>query len=443
MNNAIRENIAVVGLGYVGCVTAACLADLGHHVFGIESDKRKAISVNQGRSPFYEPGLAELVRRNVLEGRLRATTSMAEGLAEAEIVLVCVGTPSERNGGVALEQLWRVSTEIKEHIQRRSKPLIVAVRSTVFPGTCAEIAASANGSPCKFSVVAHPEFLREGSAIKDFFEPSLLVVGGEDSVAVSRVAALYEGLDAEPRLMSLRAAEFVKYVCNAFHAMKVAFANEIATFADTLSIDANEVMETFCQDTKLNLSRAYLRPGFAFGGSCLPKDLRALVHGAAQHHLELPLLQSVLGSNDRHLDRAIQAVLDLPTERIGLYGLAFKENTDDLRESPIVTLVERLLGKGRQVRIFDPHIRLDNIYGSNRNFILRVIPHIGKLMEHRLETLLDWADYLVLACSPTPGCRLAIRRRSLPQLNLYRGQTVPPPAAGDGLKEANSLPNWY
>ena len=337
-------NIAVVGLGYVGCVTAACLSGLGHEVTGVDRDEHKVRSVLNGEAPFYEPGLENLVRENVAAGRLRASTSLAEALEGAEIALICVGTPSEKSGNLGLDQLRRVIGEIAGLIKDRTAPLIVAIRSTVFPGTCQEIVMPVLGHHAM--VVSNPEFLREGTAVKDFMEPSLVVVGGDDREAVRRTAAIYSPLEFPPSLVSLRTAEMIKYACNAFHAVKIAFANEIGSLCAALDVDGREVMETVCQDVKLNASAAYLKPGFAFGGSCLPKDLRALVYRAGRLDLQLPMLETVLPSNDKHLVRAIGKVLDLPAKRLGVVGLAFKENTDDLRESPVVTLLEQLIGKG-------------------------------------------------------------------------------------------------
>jgi len=308
--------------------------------------------------------------------------------------------------------------EIAASLAGRSKPLTLAIRSTVFPGTCEEVVIPAFAKFPQVSVVSNPEFLREGSAVKDFREPSLVVVGGSDSAAVRKVAALYDALGVEPRLVSLRTAEMIKYACNAFHAVKISFANEVGALSAKLSIDAREVMTTLCYDTRLNISAAYLKPGFAFGGSCLPKDLRALTYRSARLDVKLPFLESVLPANQAHLNRAIQEVLDLPGERIGMIGLAFKENTDDLRESPVVTLLEQLIGKGRSVRVYDPHISLDSIYGSNRDFILTAIPHIGKLLESKIQTVLEWADHVVLAQPPSGEMAQAIRDSGRPVLDL-------------------------
>ncbi len=406
----------VVGLGYVGCVSAACLADLGHRVTGVDRDELKVNAVLAGQAPFFEPGLEELVRRNVAAGRLCASSRLGEALEDAEIVLICVGTPSERNGNLSLEQLRRVCEEIGCSIARRQRPLIVAVRSTVFPGTCEEVVAPLLGE--RASVVSNPEFLREGGAVRDFMEPSLLVVGGSDRDAVRRVAGLYAALGVEPALVSLRTAEMIKYACNAFHALKVTFANEIGALSEELRIDAGEVMATLCRDERLNISPAYLKPGFAFGGSCLPKDLRALVYRSMRLDLRLPLVESILPANNEHLGRAIRAVLDLPAERIGVFGLAFKENTDDLRESPVVALLETLLGKGRSLRVFDPQIRLEQIYGSNRQFILNAIPHIGRLLDSRFEDTIAWAQHLVVAQKPSASYAAEIARSGIPVLDL-------------------------
>jgi len=412
--------IAVLGLGYVGCVTAACFASLGHRVMGIDRDQHKVDNVLAGRAPFYEPGLEELVRENVARGRLSAATS-ADGIADAAVVMVCVGTPSEKNGNLGLSQLRRAMEEIAAQISGRSKPLIVAIRSTVFPGTSEEVVLPALAGQQQVSVVSNPEFLREGSAVRDFLEPSLVVVGGTQEKAVRQVADLYAPLGVRPCLVSLGTAEMIKYACNAFHAVKISFANEVGALSERLGIDAQEVMSTLCQDVKLNISPAYLKPGFAFGGSCLPKDLRALNYRARALDLKLPLLESTLASNEQHLRRAIDTVVDLPAQRIGVIGLAFKENTDDLRESPVVTLLEQLIGKGREVRVFDPHIQMDAIYGSNRNFILESIPHISRLLAGSLEQLLEWADYIVLAQKQSVETLQVICASGIPLLALVNG----------------------
>ena len=421
-----HAQIAVIGLGYVGCVTAACLANLGHRVIGVDRDTHKEENVLSGKAPFYEPGLEELVRATAASGRLSASTSNEEALRDADVALICVGTPSEKNGNLGLDQLRRVVADIVELLPKLSKPLIVAVRSTVFPGTCEEIVESALRDHPDVRVVSNPEFLREGTAVKDFMDASFLVVGGKDPAAVKRVADLYGPLAVEPCLVSLRTAEMIKYACNAFHAVKISFANEIGALSSALGVDGREVMDTLCKDAKLNVYAEYLKPGFEFGGSCLPKDLRALVFRANRLDLKLPLLESALPSNQHQLERAIAAVLALPAERIGVVGLAFKENTDDLRESPVIALLEQLIGKGRSVRVFDPHIRLDNIYGANRNFILNAIPHIGRLLDNSLEDLLSWANYLVVTQKPSAEVAAQIAASRLPVLDLVGTSTSAP-----------------
>jgi GDP-mannose 6-dehydrogenase len=427
--NARSTRVAVFGLGYIGCVTAACLAKLGRRVVGVDVDELKVNSIRQGRAPFYEPGLDEIVRETVAGGSLTVTTSTAEALAGAAVALLCVGTPSERNGNIGLAQLRRVAEQIAGALPLGT-PLVVAVRSTVFPGVCEDVVRASFGPGQPVAVVSNPEFLREGCAVRDFMDPSLLVVGGSDPDAVRRVAALYAGLPVEPCLVSLRTAEMIKYACNAFHAVKIAFANEIGAFSSCLDIDGREVMQTLCRDTRLNISPAYLKPGFAFGGSCLPKDLRALVFRAGRLDLQLPLLSSVLPSNEEQLSRALEAALDLPAPRLSIFGLAFKEDTDDLRESPVVALIEQLIGKGRELRIWDPHIQLDSIYGSNRNFILSAVPHISRFLARDLDELLAFSGHLVLA--QAPGAEILDRLRAAPvaitDLTGLLGSRIPPQA---------------
>jgi GDP-mannose 6-dehydrogenase len=372
-----------------------------------------------GKAPFYEPGLDHITQETVAAGLLRATVSVAEGLEDADVALICVGTPSESNGNLGLEQLRRVCEEIAALVAGRTKKLVVTVRSTVFPGTCEEVVMKILAERSCVSVVSNPEFLREGTAVRDFMEPSLMVVGGTDAEAVQTVADLYAELPIKACVVQLRTAEMIKYACNCFHAVKIGFANEIGSLCGKLGIPADEVMSTLCEDTKLNISSAYLRPGFAFGGSCLPKDLRALNYRASRVDLKLPLLESVLPSNESHLKRSILAALALPSTRIGIYGLAFKENTDDLRESPIVTLIEHLIGKGRELRVYDPHIQIDRIYGTNRNFVLNAIPHIGRLLDATLEEMLGGCDHVILAQKPTPAAAAEIQNSGLPVLSVF------------------------
>jgi GDP-mannose 6-dehydrogenase len=392
-----------MGLGYVGCVSAACLAEIGHNVFGVDRDINKVEAVRNAHSPFFEAGLKNLIQRNVVEGRLKAGALDEDSLLAADVVMLCVGTPSQANGNIDLSHLRRVCDDISVLLRPRTKPLIVTVRSTVFPGTCENLLESVFAHTTDVEIVSNPEFLREGTAVKDFMEPSLLVVGGSTDEAAQAVANLYAGLPGEVSIVSLRAAEMIKYACNAFHALKIGFANEIGSLASSLGVNPDQVMAAMCRDTKLNISPAYLKPGFAFGGSCLPKDLRALTFRASRLDLKLPLLESVLPSNDEHLRRSIHEALELPEKRIGIFGLAFKEDTDDLRESPVITMIEHLIGKGRAVKIHDPHIQLDEIYGSNLSFVVSALPHIGRLLTRSLDELISSSDALVIAQNPAPS----------------------------------------
>ena len=389
-----KPTIAIFGLGYVGCVTAGCFAELGFRVVGVDVDARKVRAILDGHSPFYEPGLEPLIAKHLGRGSLTATLSTEEALRDADYAFLCVGTPSAPNGNLNLDYLRKVATDIGSHLQGRAKPLTVVVRSTVFPGTCDEVVAPAVEP--RASVVANPEFLREGSAVKDFMEPSLVVVGSHDRDAAERVAALYCGLPVRTSVVALRTAELIKYTCNTFHALKIAFANEIGTLSAALGLDGAEVMETICRDTKLNISPVYLKPGFAFGGSCLPKDVRALNYRAKELDLDLPLFQSILPSNEAHLDRAIEIVLETGKKNVAMLGLSFKAATDDLRESPQVQLVKRLIGEGRHLQIWDDNVSLGRLMGSNRQYIEDVIPHLGSLLSSDLEQVLAKAQVVII-----------------------------------------------
>jgi GDP-mannose 6-dehydrogenase len=415
-----KRNIVMMGLGYVGCVSAACLAEIGHSVFGVDRDINKMDVVRNAKSPFFEAGLEDLIQRNVTAGRLKAGALDAETLDAADVVMLCVGTPSQVNGNIDLSHLRRVCEDISALLRPRTKRLIVTVRSTVFPGTCESLLETVFANRTDVDIVSNPEFLREGTAILDFMEPTLLVVGGSTDQAARFVADLYEGLPSEATIVSLRTAEMIKYACNSFHALKIGFANEIGSLASNLGVDPGQVMATMCRDTKLNISPAYLKPGFAFGGSCLPKDLRALTFRASRLDLKLPLLESVLPSNDEHLRRSIQDVFALSGKRIGIFGLAFKEDTDDLRESPVITIIEHLIGKGRAVRIHDPHIQLDEIYGSNLSFVVSALPHIGRLLTRSLDELIASSDALVIAQKPTPAALAQLKASGMPILDLTK-----------------------
>jgi GDP-mannose 6-dehydrogenase len=422
-----KRNVIVMGLGYVGCVSSACLAEVGHNVLGVDRDVHKIESIRRAQSPFYEAGLESLIQRNVAEGRLRAGALDEAELAAADIVMFCVGTPSQANGNIDLSHLRRVCDDIFALLRPRKKRLAITVRSTVFPGTCESLLENVFADRSDVDIVSNPEFLREGTAVKDFMEPSLIVVGGSTDEAAQFVAGLYADLPAEVSIVSLRTAEMIKYACNAFHAVKIGFANEVGSLASSLGVDPEQVMATMCRDTKLNISPAYLKPGFAFGGSCLPKDLRALTFRASRLDLKLPMLESILPSNDEHLRRGIRDVIELPGKRIGIFGLAFKEGTDDLRESPVITIIEHLIGKGREIRIFDPHIQLEAIYGSNLSFVVSALPHIGRLLVKSIDELLSSSDTLVMAQKPSAALLETLKASGLSILDLTRLRTETAP----------------
>jgi GDP-mannose 6-dehydrogenase len=394
--------VSVFGLGYVGCVTAACLARAGHRVIGVDINPDKVAMVNSGTSPLVEPGLGELLAEVTAAGRLRSSTAVEEAVAESELALICVGTPSRDNGQLDVEAVRRVAEQVGHCLRRQPKTYAVVLRSTVLPGTTESMLVPAlRGSDAphlqNLTVAVNPEFLREGSALQDFAQPPLTLVGADAPHAVSLLRELYAGVDAPFVETSIRSAEMAKYVSNAFHALKIAFANEIGDVCETLGADVNEVMRVFLMDRKLNISEAYLRPGFAFGGSCLPKDLRALTYAARRADLAVPLLSQILPSNDRQIQQGVGRVLATRRRRVGVLGLAFKPGTDDLRESPMVLLVETLIGKGCDVRILDRSVSIARLGGANRRYIEEEIPHIASLMCDTPEELLAHAEVLVAA----------------------------------------------
>src|SRR2546428_12913696 len=384
--------ISVFGLGYVGCVTAACLARAGHEVTGVDVNPEKTAMINDGKSPVIEPGLADLVSEMVRERRLRATVSADWAVKHTELAMICVGTPSGPNGQIDTVALERVAQDIGRAIEHRTQLFTIVLRSTVLPGTTdavlVKVLRDCLGDTIdgKVALAVNPEFMREGTSIADFEHPSMTLVGCGDDLTADRIRMLYQQVDAPFVLTSVRVAEMMKYVSNAFHALKICFANEIGDLCESMGVDVHEVSRTFLRDRKLNISEAYLRTGFGFGGPCLPKDLRALVYAARRSDVDVPLLSSISASNEHQLRRGIDAVLSARKKRIGVVGLAFKSGTDDLRESPMVALVETLIGKGCAVRIFDRNVHLAALVGANRRYIEKEIPHISSLMCDDLET---------------------------------------------------------
>jgi GDP-mannose 6-dehydrogenase len=398
----IPMNISILGLGYVGSVSAACLAQKGHRVIGVDRDSTKVNMINEGFAPVIEEGLAAMIKRAVDENRLRASTDAAEAILQSDVTLVCVGTPDKINGSIDMSHIQRVCAEIGSAMKTKSGRHLVVVRSTVLPGTVEEIVIpvlekySEKRYGEAFGVAFNPEFLRETTAVKDFFNPPKTVIGAESTDDADVVAELYKGIDAPMFKTPLRVAEMVKYCDNAFHALKVVFGNEVGLISKALGIDSHEVMDIFCHDRQLNLSAAYLKPGFAFGGSCLPKDVKALTYLAKHKDLEVPLLNALIPSNQAMINYALERIVVRSGKRVGFLGMAFKAGTDDLRNSPIIALIEQLLGKGFDIRIFDHHVNLGRLRGANRQFIEERIPHISKLMVDELEKVLSHAQVIVI-----------------------------------------------
>jgi nucleotide sugar dehydrogenase len=402
--------VAVLGLGYVGTVTAACLAANGHDAWGVDVDSAKVADIHAGRSPVVEPGLAELVARGVAGGALHATTDCRTALDGAELSLVCVGTPSTARGGTDLSYVRRAIADITGALRAVPPPPSghhsVVIRSTVPPGTVDDVVipaltAGLDGTEIAVGAAMCPEFLREGSGIADFFAPPLLIVGASDDTVTDTVTRLFQFLGEPVRAVDVRVAESLKYACNAFHATKVSFANEMARIFRILGADSREVMSLFCEDQVLNISPAYLHPGFAFGGSCLPKDLRSLLNLARVNSADLPLLAGALESNDVVISEVVDRVVAHGSRAVAMLGLSFKANTDDLRESPHVEVAERLLGKGFDVRIYDPIVNPARLVGSNRRHVESKLPHLGRLLVHEPGEALQGAGVAIVSTSDT------------------------------------------
>jgi len=394
--------ISVFGLGYVGCVSAACFAREGFDVLGVDVSRDKVALINAGRATIVEDGVAELVEAVVSNGSLKATTDARSAVLDTHISLICVGTPSRPNGDINLDYVSRVCEQIGEALRDKDQHHTVVIRSTVLPGTIDRVViptlegASGKQLDEGFSVCSNPEFLREGTSIKDFYDPPFTLIGSTGSEGAARLSEIYRGVQAEILHTSIPVAETIKYVCNCFHGMKVAFANEIGNICKSMGIDSHQVMRVVCEDTKLNISAAYLKPGFAFGGSCLPKDLRALIYRAKQLDLDSPVLSSILAANAKQIQRGVDMVLATGSRRVGILGMAFKAGTDDLRESPIVTMIEQLIGKGVEIAIYDRLVSEANVIGSNRSFVESEIPHIWSLVRGSVEDVLQHSEVLVV-----------------------------------------------
>ena len=397
--------ICVLGLGYVGAVSAACLAQEGHEVIGVDPEPAKVDLINAGKTPIIEKDVGSIIEKQVAAGRLSATTEVAAAVGQADLSIVCVGTPSRANGDIELKFVRRVCEQIGIALRHHHGAPAVVFRSTMLPGTMRSVviptleASSGRRAGVEFGVCINPEFLREGTAIYDYANPPKTVIGEVNRASGDLLATLYSRIAAPLIRTDIETAEMVKYADNAWHALKVGFANEIGNLCKGVEVDSHRVMDIFCQDTKLNLSPYYLKPGFAFGGSCLPKDLRALLYKAKTLDVSLPILSAILPSNEQQLERGVRAVIEMGSKKVGILGFSFKAGTDDLRESPVVDLTERLIGKGYDLRIYDRNVSLARIHGANRDYILNHIPHISRLMVSSIEEVLDHARTIVIGNS--------------------------------------------
>jgi len=394
--------ISIFGLGYVGAVSAGCLAKEGHEVIGVDPSGVKVELINQGKTPIIEKDIGEIIENAVQQGLLRATTDVRQAVNDSQLSLICVGTPSQLNGSLDLKYVRRVCEEIGEAIKEKSDFHVVVARGTMLPGSMGSIviptleASSGKKAGVDFGVCNNPEFLREGTAVYDFYNPPKTVIGESDERSGDLMAQLYQKMDAPLIRTTVETAEMVKYTDNVWHALKVGFANEIGNVCKAVGIDGHRVMEIFCQDTKLNLSPYYMKPGFAFGGSCLPKDVRALTYKARTLDVDVPILNAILPSNDRQVERGLQMIMEKGHKKVGVLGFSFKAGTDDLRESPIVELVERLLGKGYDVCLYDRNVNLAKLVGANRDYILNHIPHISQYMMADMDEVLAHGETLVI-----------------------------------------------
>ena len=414
--------ICVLGMGYVGVVSAACLASAGHEVVGIDPSAVKVDMINEGKSPIVEKDIGRMIRDQVANARLSASTNPMEAIRQADICFVCVGTPSQANGGIDLTYVRRVCEEIGAVLRHHPAAPVIVIRSTILPGTMRSMVIptleehSGKRAGIDFGVCFNPEFMREGTAVKDFQSPPKTVIGELGSASGDVLAQLYVDIPGPLIRTSIETAEMVKYADNCWHALKVGYANEIGNICKQVDVDGHAVMDIFCQDNKLNISPYYLKPGFAFGGSCLPKDLRALLYTAKRLDLSLPILSSILPSNQLQIERAVQAVVDKGKKKIGILGLSFKAGTDDLRESPVVELCERLIGKGYELSIYDRNVSIASIRGANRDYILNHIPHISRLMVPSQGEVMSRAETIVIG-------NAAEEFRDVPERLLY-GQTI-------------------
>lgn len=394
-------NISIFGLGYVGCVGAACLAKLGHHVIGVDVNENKVRLIQEGKPTIIEEGIAELCREAHDAERMTATTDVNEAVQNTDVSFIVVGTPSSKEGHLNLNYIYAVAKQIGDALRNKSTFHIVAIRSTVLPGTnekVGEIIAEASGKERDkdFTIVSNPEFLREGTSVKDYFNPPLTLVGTDNPYAEQVFREIYKDIDAEFICTDIRVAEMMKYVNNTYHALKIVFGNEVGNICKGLNIDSHKVMEIFCKDKQLNISPYYFKPGFAYGGSCLPKDMKALRTLAHDLYIDVPVIESIHASNEAQKRNAVQLIMAQGHRKIGILGLSFKAGTDDLRCSPIVDVVESLLGKGFEIRIYDKNVKVSELTGTNKDFIMAKIPHLQHFVSDDLDAVCRESDVLVV-----------------------------------------------
>jgi len=411
--------ISIFGLGYVGAVSLACLARDRHEVIGVDVDPWKRDLIRNGRTPIIEAGMDTLMAAAVASGRVQVTDDAASAVRGSELSFLCVGTPSRPNGSQDLRALERLAAQLGDALRAKAAYHVFVVRSTVIPGTVDDVVIPLlerhSGQRCgsDFDVCFQPEFLREGSSIHDYDNPPYTIIGGRSERGVATVRRVFEHLPREVKVCDIRTAEMLKYACNSFHALKITFANEIGRISQAAQVDPHAVMALLCDDKQLNISPAYLRPGFAFGGSCLPKDLRALCYLAGRQDVSTPMLSAIADSNRMHLEHAVELVLATGARSVGMLGLSFKSGTDDLRESPLVAMAERFLGKGLAMRIYDPHVNLSRLVGANRRYIEDVIPHLGSMMSDDLGAIIDQSQVLVVGLR-TDAVATELQNRSRP-----------------------------
>jgi GDP-mannose 6-dehydrogenase len=427
--------ISIFGVGYVGCVSGACLAEMGNEIVAVEPNETKVRMVNEGQSPIVEPGLNELLARMVKTGRLTATADWAKAVQSTELAMICVGTPSRPNGSIDLKYVLRVCEQVGQALAAKKEFFTVVIRSTVVPGTVESVVIpllekhSGKRAGVDFGVCMNPEFLREGTSIADFYNPPKTVIGELNAASGEGLARLYQKLSAPLIRTAIPVAELVKYADNSFHALKICFANEIGNICKLAGVDSHKVMEIFCMDTKLNISKAYLKPGFAFGGSCLPKDLRSLTYVAKANDVSVPMLSSLLESNQQQIRRVIQKLLARKGQSLGFVGLSFKEGTDDLRESPIVEVIETMIGKGFKVRIYDRNVSLARLMGANKEYIEKEIPHVSDLLCGSLDDLIAQSDVLIVTNKDpeyaAPLKRVAGKKMILDLVRIFNADDQP------------------